>query len=406
MLQHLQIPSLKGLKKRYILCGDLCRFSESMARKNGPTPDDYEGVSRIGFGRAEVEDYSEARADVDTADVPDSARLPELEAEPESPFLRAKKRPPVRRGPLPKKAANRLKVVAIGVLGVGALGLAVLAANHYALRSWRFRIDSSDQIQVTGNQNVPRSQVLDIFGGDISRNVFAVPLEMRRHQLEQISWIESATLMRYLPNRLVVVVQERTPVAFAQVGSRIALVDANGVLMEMPANQVKYSFPVLVGFTDAEPLSTRSARMKIYTALVRELDSGGARYSQEMSEVDLSDPEDAKVTVADGGVVLHLGNSSYLDRYKIYVSHLREWKQQFGALRSVDLRYDNQVIVDPAAPAPALAATVSTPTRKAAATSNTQKREVGAWESRSTAKSGASRRKAVSRHTLREKRAR
>ena len=41
------------------------------------------------------------------------------------------------------------------------------------------------------------------------------------------------------------------------------------------------------------------------------------------------------------------GSSNYLDRYKIYVSHVREWRQQFDKLESVDLRYDRQIIVNP-----------------------------------------------------------
>jgi hypothetical protein len=36
-----------------------------------------------------------------------------------------------------------------------------------------------------------------------------------------------------------------------------------------------------------------------------------------------------------------------LKRYKIYVSHVQEWRQQFQKLESVNLRYDNQVIVNP-----------------------------------------------------------
>jgi cell division protein FtsQ len=144
-------------------------------------------------------------------------------------------------------------------------------------------------------------------------------------------------------------VKERTPVAFVQVGSKIALIDANGVVMDMPASGTKYSFPVIVGSGDAEPLSTRAARMKIYNAIVRDLDSDGAGYSRDLSEVDLSDPDDAKLTLADGNVLVHVGNGKYLDRYKVYVSHVQGWKQQYGALKSVDLRYEGQVIVSPEA---------------------------------------------------------
>jgi cell division protein FtsQ len=98
-----------------------------------------------------------------------------------------------------------------------------------------------------------------------------------------------------------------------------------------------------------EPLSTRAPRMKAYNELVQELDSSGARYSQDLSEVDLSDLENLKVRVNDpaGDVLVELGSSEYLRRYKTYVSHVQEWRQQFQKLESVNLRYDNQVIVNP-----------------------------------------------------------
>jgi len=93
----------------------------------------------------------------------------------------------------------------------------------------------------------------------------------------------------------------------------------------------------------------RAARMQIYSALMRELDSEGAHYSQDISEVDLADPEDAKVVAADpgGAVLIHLGSSDFLRRYKIYLAHLQEWRQQFQKLDSVDLRYERQIIVNP-----------------------------------------------------------
>ena len=100
---------------------------------------------------------------------------------------------------------------------------------------------------------------------------------------------------------------------------------------------------------NGEPPSTRAARMKIYNDVVSQLDAGGARYSQELSEIDLSDPDDVKVMANNhaGEVLVHLGSSNYLDRYKIYVTHLQEWQQQFDKLESVDLRYDRQIIVNP-----------------------------------------------------------
>src|SRR5271170_2422848 len=295
----------------------------------------------------------------------DDARLVDLDGDEESPFLRGQKRVSARRSSLPKKTANRLlwAVVAAGV--VCATGLAVAALYHYGEHSWRFRVESSDNIEVTGMQNVTKAQIMETMGADIGRNIFFIPLTQQKSQLEQIPWVESASVMRFVPNRLKVEIQERTPVAFARVGPRMSLIDAGGTVMELTPKH-KYSFPVILGMNPGEPLSTRAPRMKTYAEMVRDLDAGGARYSQDLSEVDLTDLEDVKVRVNDpaGDVLVHLGSSDYLRRYKIYVSHAQGWRQQFQKPESVDLRYDNQIIVNPemqrsAKAAPALSPAVA-----------------------------------------------
>ena len=278
----------------------------------------------------------------------DDARLVDLDVDEESPFLRGQKRVSARRSSLPKKTANRLIWISLAAAVVCFATVAASGFYRYGERSWRFRVDSSDNIEIRGTQNVTKGQIMEVMGADMGRNVFFIPLAQQKAQLEQIPWVESASVMRFVPNRLKVEIHERTPVAFARVGPRISLIDASGALMELTSTK-KYSFPVILGMNAGEPLSTRAPRMKIYNQLARELDSGGAHYSQDLSEVDLSDLEDVKVRVNDpsGEVLVHLGASDYLRRYKIYVSHAREWRQQFDKLESVDLRYENQIIVNP-----------------------------------------------------------
>jgi cell division protein FtsQ len=278
----------------------------------------------------------------------DDARLVDLDVDEESPFLRGQKRVSARRSSLPKKTASRLLWACLAAAIVCLAAVAAAGLYEYGERSWRFRVESSDNIEVTGMQNVTKAQIMEVMGADIGRNIFFIPLAQQKTQLEQIPWVESASVMRFVPNRLQVEIQERTPVAFARVGPRISLIDAGGTLMELPQKH-KYSFPVIVGMNPGEPLSTRAPRMRAYNELVQELDSGGARYSQDLSEVDLSDLENLKVRVNDpaGDVLVELGSSDFLKRYKTYVSHVQDWRQQFQKLESVNLRYDNQVIVNP-----------------------------------------------------------
>jgi len=298
----------------------------------------------------------------------DDARLVDLDVAEESPFLRAQKRVPARRGSLPKKTAHRLLW---GFVAVTVFCVSVVAAGtlyHYGEHSWRFRVESSDNIEVAGMENATKAQIMEVMGADIGRNIFFIPLAQQKTQLEQIPWVESASVMRFVPNRLRVEIHERTPVAFARVGPRIFLIDAGGTLMELPQKR-KYSFPVILGMNPGEPLSTRIPRMKAYNELVRELDSGGARYSQDLSEIDLSDLDNIKVRVNDpqGDVQVELGSAEFLKRYKTYVSHVQEWRQQFQKLESVNLRYDNQVIVNPEMEGKSKAAALSASAARAAA---------------------------------------
>src|SRR5277367_4236952 len=160
----------------------------------------------------------------------DDARLVDLDVAEESPFLRGQKRVSARRSSLPKKTASRLLWASIiaAILCVAAIVAAGL--YEYGEHSWRFRVESSDNLEITGMQNVTKAQIMEVMGADIGRNIFFVPLAQQKTQLEQIPWVEAASVMRFVPNRLKVEIHERTPVAFARVGPRMSLIDAGGTL--------------------------------------------------------------------------------------------------------------------------------------------------------------------------------
>jgi cell division protein FtsQ len=319
--------------------------------------------SRGANRRASAEDQDASELLISREDL--DLDLEDLDSE-EAQFLRTQKRVPVRRGSIPKKTASQLKITGVIAAVVVTCGGLSAWAYSYGMTSWRFRIQSSDSVEITGVHNASRAQVMDVAGKDIARNIFYVPLQERQKQLEQIPWVERATVMRLLPNRIAVTIEERTPVAFAQIGSRISMIDANGVVMGLPAaRKAKYSFPVIRGISETEPLSSRAAAMKIYNRLVSELGqpegesaeasgstNGVTNYVKQLSEVDLSDPENVKVTANDPGgtMVVHLGAQDFLPRYKLYVTHIAEWRQQYQNVQSVDLRYEGQVVVNPDKP--------------------------------------------------------
>jgi cell division protein FtsQ len=296
-------------------------------------------------------------------------------------------------------------------------------------------VASSQSIQIAGNSRLTSPQLLSVFGEDVERNIFNIPLAQRRAQLESLPWVEHATVMRLLPNRVRVAIVERTPVAFVRQGPEIGLVDANGVLLNLPGASPEdasgqpdartaphYSFPVLTGISGEDPLSTRAARMKIYMGFVAALDASGEKISHQLSEVDVSNPEDVKAILPDpasisaettsgadaasGGadVLVHFGDGRFLERYREYEQHLAAWRAQYPRLASVDLRYERQVVLEmqpgtaaaagDAAAASAAASAATTASASAPATASTE--SSGAEKTKNNAQKAAH---AAKRHT-------
>ena len=255
------------------------------------------------------------------------------------------------RGGVPQSLWGRASAAAalLAILGVG--WVAVRLAHDMVLRDERFVLESSSSISTEGNHHLSRSELLDVFGGDLQRSVLKISLEDRKAALEQIPWVKHATVMRFLPNHLHVEIVERTPVAFFRQGGHICLVDANGVLLEMRSEEAGYpgySFPVITGLAPGDPISLRAARMKIFQDFKRDLDAKGENISAKVSEVDLSDPEDIKALVPEQGadVLVHFGDSDFLERYERFESRLGEWRSQYPKLSAVDMRYERQVVLE------------------------------------------------------------
>jgi cell division protein FtsQ len=255
-------------------------------------------------------------------------------------------------------------------LGLGALILlcgftaGFLVLKTYLSRDSRFRVAGAGNIEASGLTQVSRAELLPVFGEDIGRNIFFVPLSERRKQLEAIPWVERATVMRLLPDQIRVSVVERRPVAFVRQGQQVGLVDAEGVLLTMPAAmmaQHHYSFPVVTGIDPKDPLPSRKARMAVYERLLAELDAGNQHISEQISEIDLTDAQDARVLMPEQGtdILAHFGDDRFMERYQRYKTHIAEWRQQYPKLAAVDLRYESQVVLEMTPGTNAVEATVA-----------------------------------------------
>ena len=103
--------------------------------------------------------------------------------------------------------------------------------------------------------------------------------------------------------------------------------------------------------------------MKLFMELMNDLDRREANLRDQISEVDLSNPQNARVIVADdsGAVLLHLGREDFLPRYLLYASQIDQWQEKFANVRSVDLRFEGQVVINSNAQTPARSSRSTSP---------------------------------------------
>jgi cell division protein FtsQ len=252
---------------------------------------------------------------------------------------------------LPRSIGGRIVFGVVVFAVLGAVAVAVAGVRFYLQHDSRFLVGTSDDIQITGAEHLTRDQILSVFGADLERNIFRVSLAERRADLERLPWVAHATVMRLLPNQIRVAITERTPVAFVRQGTQIGLVDAGGVLLDMPpdaAGDPHYSFPVLTGLSTDDPLSTRAARTEIYLRFMQALDGTGEHLTNSLSEVDVSNPEDVKALITSGSsdILVHFGQEEFLKRYREFQQHLPEWKQEYPKLASADMRYEGQIVLE------------------------------------------------------------
>ena len=278
---------------------------------------------------------------------------PELLADDEPRYLRRQKPVEIRRKKFSGRGWPFFRRLLVLTLVAAAVFTAAVYGTKFLLYSPMVQLVRPDQIELNGNHVVSREAVVQQFLHDRNRSVLRVPLEARRNQLEQIPWVESASVQRILPNRVRVELTERTPIAFARNGNELALIDAHGVILDRPRGEDLH-FPVVTGVSEDLAREQREKRMQNYQEFLKDIDLVRGGSSQNVSEVDLSNPKDLRVVmtglasaVDSQAVTIHFGSSDFTGKYKMLVDNFTQWQANAGHVQSIDLQYSRQVVVNP-----------------------------------------------------------
>jgi cell division protein FtsQ len=278
---------------------------------------------------------------------------PELLGEDEPRYLRRQKPLEIRR----KKFAGKSWSFYRRLLVFGAAAVcfftAAGVAGEFLLYSPQVALLKPDQIELTGNRIVSREAVLQQFARDRNRSILRIPLDARRSALEELPWVETASVQRILPNRIRIQITERTPIALLRNGTELALIDAHGVILDRPRGE-NFQFPIVTGLTENMQRDERGRRMQTYQEFLRDIDVVRSGSSDRVSEIDLASPKDLRVVMTgiaaapndSQAVSIQFGQNDFAGKYRMVVDNFAQWQASNGRVRSIDLQYSRQVILN------------------------------------------------------------
>lgn len=221
-------------------------------------------------------------------------------------------------------------------------GMAALRVRRFMLEDSQFVLsrDRRDSVTLEGLKYASRFKVMRVFTEDFGRSIFSIPLDERRRRLLGVDWVEDASVSRIWPDRLIVRLHERTPVAYVSFRTGVLLIDAHGVLLDPPPAS-QFAFPVLRGVTEVQ--SDDERRERVRTLLRFEQDMG--YLAKDLSEVDVTDIENIRVVteVDRRAVQLTMGDANFATRYQNFMNHYPEILKHSPEVRSFDLRMDDRI---------------------------------------------------------------
>jgi len=246
---------------------------------------------------------------------------------------RVRRRRPARRIRWPRVLAT--------VAATAATAAAIVGSGYWALTTERFAVVA---VEVRGASRVPPQRILEASGIVHGQNLWRIDPERVRARLEEMPEIRRADVVRELPNRVAIVVEERRPFTLVH-AARLHWLDEDGRVLGDETRAVSTEVPVISGLSEEELVTMRTSpgpRARAAIALIRALLRTGSALASEISEIDMSRAEGPVLYTVDG-VEVRLGTEEWDERLARLEGVLAQVATQ--DVHGVDLRFRDQVVL-------------------------------------------------------------
>lgn len=229
--------------------------------------------------------------------------------------------------------------------GVMFCGLVLMACILATLYYWLL----IQRIEVEGNTTIQRADVLSQAGINVGEHILLVNTGEARARLLENPQIKDATIQRLYPDRLLIRIEERVPIAAIAGGGSYAIIDAEGYVISIeksPGDLLKVFGMGSTGFQVNQRLGeSGDFYSNILVSVIQALEEAGL--AEDMRSLDMTQPLSVNLESKDG-YTIHLGQTDDLQgklaNLPTIMAHLEAMGLQGG---TIDLAVQGDPVYSP-----------------------------------------------------------
>ena len=201
------------------------------------------------------------------------------------------------------------------------------------------------EISVRGLRELTEKDVLASAGIKPAQNLLAINTDAVIRRVSANQWVESIYVGRELPNKLVLEVKERTPLALVKQDNDFCLMDAKGFVFKKLGKSDEVDLPIITGVDEKEDVKSQLL-LSTLNLLKTVSKSSQYAYLGTVSEVHVDNVFGLSL-ISSTGLYLKLGTTDFenkLKQLKLVLADLENRGMKNGYL-CIDLSDDAKVTV-------------------------------------------------------------
>ena len=229
------------------------------------------------------------------------------------------------------------------------LAVVMVTAAGAAVYSWlgHSRLFAVKDIDLNRCDYVTREEVSGMLSGAPQGNIWALSTQDIGRRLQTHPWVRSVSVRKAFPDRLVVRIEERHPVAMINFDA-LYYVDEQGKIFKRLTSYDPKNFPILTGFSqgDLKANDAVTARnLKKTLELLRATESGVLR--QNVSEIHFDAQDGYTLVTRDSGLQLKIGTMDFREAMRRIEEAMPKLSNLGQARGIVDLKTAGRIFVRP-----------------------------------------------------------